>query len=641
MKQKRTAGHAQIGLFDGLIVDNFAGAGGASVGIELAMGRPVSIAVNHDEAAVMLHRENHPWTRHFREDVFAVDPVKECGGKRVRLAWFSPDCKHFSRAKGAALVDRKIRGLAWVVLRWAGTVHPDVILLENVPEFVTWGPVRKGKPVKSKAGQTYRKWYKQLSDLGYRIETRELCAANYGVPTIRTRFYLIARRDGQPIRWPQQTHGKRDSEAVRAGNMQPWKPAADCIDWSLPCYSIFESKEEIRKKHRAKVVRPLAENTMARVARGLDKFVVKSAEPFIVPNNTGNTPRPVSDPVPTVTTGGRNILAVPFLNQHKFNNVPQDVESPLTTVTAVGAHELVSPCLIQYHTEREERVRGQAMTEPLMTVDASNRYGLIAGYLTQYFGGEGHFHSVSDPLATATTKDRENLAAAYLTEYFGNAADGLGLRDPLHTVTARDREGLTIAHIHQFFGGADGTDARAPLPTVTSWDHNALELAHLAHFKGNGKAAGHEGQDPREPMRTVTAVDGQFAEVRTVVVRAESGAELFHWPEVRELLNRYCGYGLKADEVLLIRILGAWYFISDVGLRMLTPRELARAMGFPDDYIIERFADGKPVPRSQQVAKIGNAVCPRVAEALVRANLPECAPRKFAGIDDLNRYMSV
>lgn len=554
MKEKRTAGHAQIGLFDGLIVDNFAGAGGASVGIELAMGRPVSIAVNHDEAAVMLHRENHPWTRHFREDVFAVDPVKECGGKRVRLAWFSPDCKHFSRAKGAALVDRKIRGLAWVVLRWAGTVHPDVILLENVPEFVTWGPVRKGKPVKSKAGQTYRKWYKQLSDLGYRIETRELCAADYGVPTIRTRFYLIARRDGQPIRWPQQTHGKRDSEAVRAGNMQPWKPAADCIDWSLPCYSIFESKEEIRKKHGAKVVRPLAENTMARVARGLDKFVIKSAEPFIVPNNTGNAPHSVGDPVPTVTTGGRNILAVPFLNQHKFNNVPQDAESPLTTVTAVGAHELVTPCLIQYHTEREE---------------------------------------------------------------------------------------LTVAHIHQYFGGAEGTDARAPLPTVTSWDHNALELAHLAHFKGNGKAAGHEGQDPREPMRTVTAIDGQFAEVRTVVVRAESGAELFHWPEVREMLNRYCGYGLKADEVLLLRILGAWYFISDVGLRMLTPRELARAMGFPDDYIIDRFADGRPVPRSQQVAKIGNAVCPRVAEALVRANLPECAPRKFAGIDDLNRYMSV
>ena len=249
MSRRKEPGGEQIGLLDGLIVDNFAGAGGASVGIELAMGRPVSIAVNHDEAAVMLHKENHPWTRHFREDVFAVDPRKECGGRRVRLAWFSPDCKHFSRAKGAALVDRKIRGLAWVVLRWAGTVHPDVILLENVPEFVTWGPVRKGKPVKSKAGQTYRKWYAQLTALGYRIETREICAADLGVPTIRTRFYLNARGDGQLIRWPEKTHAKRTSEEARSGALPPWRSAAECIDWSLPCYSIFESKEEIREKH--------------------------------------------------------------------------------------------------------------------------------------------------------------------------------------------------------------------------------------------------------------------------------------------------------------------------------------------------------------------------------------------------------
>ena len=569
---------SQLGLFDGLIVDNFAGAGGASVGIELAMGRPVSIAVNHDEAAVMLHKENHPWTRHFREDVFAIDPRKECGGRRVRLAWFSPDCKHFSRAKGAALVDRKIRGLAWVVLRWAGTVHPDVILLENVPEFVTWGPVRKGKPVKSKAGQTYRKWYAQLTTLGYRIETREICAADLGVPTIRTRFYLIARRDGQPIRWPEQTHGKRTSEAVRSGRLLPWRSAAECIDWLLPCFSIFESKEEIRKKYGAKVVRPLAENTMARAAHGLDKFVIRAAEPFIVDCN------------------------------HSGGGHMQGVSEPLRTITSHDTGGLVSPCLLQYHTEQGERVRGQAVEDPLMTVDGSNRYGLMA---------------------------------AYLSEYYGNAQDGITLLDPMHTATGRDREGLTVAHIHQFFGGVDGSSVSGPLPTVTSWDHNSLELAHLAHFKGSGQRADVCGQDMREPLRTVTAADGQFAEVRTVVIRAGQGVSLGHWPEVRAMLNQYCGYALGEEEVLLLRIRNGWYFIYDVGLRMLTPRELARAMGFPDDYVIERFADGREVPRSQQVAKIGNAVCPRVAEALVRANLPECAPSRFEGIGELNRYMSV
>lgn len=576
--RREASQNAQIGILDELFVDNFAGAGGASVGIELATGRPVSIAVNHDEVAVMLHKKNHPWTRHLREDVFAVDPVKECGGRHVRLAWFSPDCKHFSRAKGAALVDRKIRGLAWIVLRWAGTVHPDVILLENVPEFVTWGPVRKGKPVKSKAGQTYRKWYAQLCALGYRIETRELCAADYGAPTIRTRFYLVARRDGQSIRWPEKTHGKRSSPEVQSGRLLPWRSAAECIDWSLPCYSIFESKEEIREKYGAKVVRPLADNTMARAAHGLDKFVIRAAEPFIVDCNH---------------SGGGHV---------------QGASEPLRTVTSRDTGGLISPCLMQYHTEQGERVRGQSVTEPIMTVDASNRYGLMASYLTEYFGG---------------------------------SHDGPNLRDPLHTATTRDREGLTVANIHQYFGGAEGSAVSGPLPTVTSWDHNALELAHLARFKGSGQRADACGQSAEEPLRTVTAADGQFAEVRTVMIRAGQGVPLGHWPEVRAMLNKYCGYTMGEDEILLLRICGKWFFIYDVGLRMLTPRELARAMGFPDDYVIERFADGTPVPRSQQVAKIGNAVCPRVAEALVRANLPECAPQRFAGIGELNQYMSV
>ena len=258
-------------LVDDIFVDSFAGGGGASTGIELATGHPVDIAINHDASAIMMHRKNHPFTEHYQEDVFGVDPVKAVRGRHVRLAWFSPDCKHFSRAKGAALVDKKIRGLAWIVLRWAGTVRPDVIMLENVPEFVTWGPVRKGKPIKSKAGQTYQKWYQQLSDLGYQIESKELCAADYGAPTIRKRFCLIARCDGNPIVFPERTHAPRDSEEVRSGKCKPWRSAAEIIDWSLPCYSIFASKEEIKQTYGATVMRPLKDNTMRRIAGGLDK----------------------------------------------------------------------------------------------------------------------------------------------------------------------------------------------------------------------------------------------------------------------------------------------------------------------------------------------------------------------------------
>lgn len=527
----------QIEIFADCFVDSFAGGGGASTGIELALGRPVDIAINHDMSAIMMHKRNHPYTEHYREDIWQVDPVTAVRGRHVRLAWFSPDCKHFSRAKGAALVDRHIRGLAWVVLRWAGTVHPDVIMLENVPEFVTWGPVRKGKPVKSKAGQTYRKWRGQLEDLGYKIDTRELCAADYGAPTIRTRFCLIASRDGCPIVWPERTHAPRGSEEVASGKCLPWRAASEIIDWALPCYSIFESKEDIRERYGVTAVRPLADNTMRRIARGLDKFVIRSAEPFIVSNNTGNAPHSARMPVPTITTcEGRNLLC--------------------------------APSLIQYHSEQSERVRGQRCDEPMMTVDASNRYGLSAAYLTQYFSGD-NTQSVENPLNTITTHDRENLT-----------------------------------------------------------------LAHLAHFKGQDK-----GQDPREPLMTITQATGQFGEVRTTVVRYDGDVDLRYWPRVRELLNRHCGYTLGDDDVLLLDIRGAWYFISDIGLRMLTPRELYDAMGFPHDYIIDRYEDGTPIRRADQVARCGNAVCPAVSEALVRANLPECHKGKIGSMRELRGVM--
>lgn len=299
----------QIGFMEEIIVDNFAGGGGASTGIELAASRPVAIAINHDRDAILLHKTNHPYTEHLQASVWDVDPVAVCRGRPVGLAWFSPDCKHFSKAKGAALVDRNIRGLAWIVLRWAGTVRPRVIMLENVEEFQTWGPVRKGKPIKKKAGQTFRRWKQQLEDLGYVVEHRELVAADYGAPTTRKRFVLIARCDGNPIVWPEPTHGPRDSEAVKAGKLKPWRSAAEIMDWNQPGYSIFASKQEIKEKFGVNAVRPLADNTLRRVIRGIDKFTIKSGKPFIVECNHGGDghTRSVEDPVNTVTgkyTGG-------------------------------------------------------------------------------------------------------------------------------------------------------------------------------------------------------------------------------------------------------------------------------------------------------------------------------------------------
>lgn len=535
--------NAQISILDEIIVDNFAGGGGASTGIELAEGRPVAIAINHDPDAILLHKTNHPYTEHLQASVWDVDPVAVCRGRPVGLAWFSPDCKHFSKAKGAALVDRNIRGLAWIVLRWAALVRPRVIMVENVEEFQTWGPVRKGKPVKSKAGQTFRKWKRQLEDLGYVIEHRELVAADYGAPTTRKRFVLVARCDGKPIVWPEPTHGPRDSEAVKAGKCLPWRSAAEIIDWTIPGYSIFDSKQEILERYGVKVVRPLAENTMRRVIRGVDKFTIRSGKPFIVPTGYGER----KGQAPRV----------------------HDIENPVSTVVSTVKQILVSPNLIQYHTEQTENVRASGMGVPINTVDASNRYG---------------------------------LTCANLVEYYGNGVP-LDLSEPMHTVTAHDREALCVAHI--------------------------------AEFKGQDI-----GQSVTSPLRTITASAGEFAECRAVLAKAVD-RNLGHWPEIRELLNRHCGYRLAEDEVILLMIRGIAYYIADITLRMLTPRELYNAMGFPPDYIIDRDYMGNAYGKTKQVARCGNAVCPPLAEAMVRANLPEWCGEKITTMERLNNAVAV
>lgn len=508
--------YAQESLVDEIIVDNFAGGGGASTGIELATGKRVAIAINHDPDAIRMHRTNHPYTEHLQASVWDVDPVAECRGRPVGLAWFSPDCKHFSKAKGAALVDRKIRGLAWITLRWAAKVRPRVIILENVEEFQTWGPVRRGKPVKKLAGTTFRKFISQLEALGYTVEFRELVAADYGAPTSRKRFYMVARCDGKPIVWPKPTHSK-----TGANGLPKWRSAAEIIDWSLPCPSVFDTKADIMGKYGLKAVRPLAKNTMRRIIRGVDKFTVRSGAPFIVECNH---------------SGGGHIA--PVGDAYK-------------TITAKHTGGIVAPSLIQYHTEQTESVRASGLGAPINTVDASNRYGLTCANLVEYYTG-------------------------------GRPLD---ITDAMHTVTSHDREAVVAAHIAKYYGGVVGEKVGEPLPTVTAIDHNAVCAAH--------------------------------------VVKMHGGDELGYWPEIRALLNEFCGYELAEDEVLLLEISGTLYYIADIGLRMLSPRELYNAMGFPPDYIIDRDYMGNEYKKSAQVARCGNAVCPPVASALVRSNLPE------------------
>lgn len=675
---------SQIDIFDEIIVDNFAGGGGASTGIELAAGRPVAIAINHDPDAILLHKTNHPYTEHMQASVWDVDPVEVCKGRPVGLAWFSPDCKHFSKAKGSALVDRNIRGLAWIVLRWAAKVRPRVIMLENVEEFQTWGPVRKGKPIKKKAGQTFRKWKSQLEDLGYVIEHRELVAADYGAPTTRKRFVLVARCDGKPIVWPERTHAPRDSEEVKSGKMKPWRSAAEIIDWGLPGYSIFASRKEIWENYGVRAQRPLKPNTLRRIIRGVDKFTIKSGNPFIVPTGygerKGQAPRvqdladplgtvvakdkftlcqPVAtpfgvecnhsggghvhdllDPLNTVTgkhTGGvASAVAVPYTFSNTGGSVGESAAGPVHTIRTAGGQVLASAnlmsigqtgggdrirdvrepgpttvskqecCavaanLIQYHTEQTGNVRGQGMEDPVMTVDSSNRYG---------------------------------LAGCNLVEYYGNG-NPIDVTEPMHTVTAHDREAVVSAHIQKFFGGVVGEDSREPLPTVTTVDHNALAAAHVVEFKGQDI-----GQSVDKPLRTITASWGEFAECRAVLTKAP-GRDLGNWPQIRELLNEYCGYNLAADEVILLIIRGIAYYISDITLRMLIPRELYNAMSFPLDYIIERDYMGNVYPKDKQVARCGNAVCPALAEAMVRANFPEWCNKKLSTMEEFHGAVAV
>ena len=474
-------------MIDGeLIVDNFAGGGGASTGIEMATGMSVDIAINHDPEAIKMHKANHPSTRHYCESVWDVDPIKACKGHPVGLAWFSPDCKHFSKAKGGKPKDKNIRGLAWVTCRWAALVRPRVIMLENVEEFKTWGPLnRSHRPIKKKQGETFKKFVRQLEELGYEVQTKELVAADYGAPTKRKRFFMVARCDGQPITWPEHTHAPADSEEVKKGLCKPYIGACTEIDFSLPCPSIFDTSEEIKEKYGIRAVRPLATKTMERIARGLKKFVLDNAEPFIVQCNHSGANwdycRNMNEPLPTITAKHGFGIVEPYIVQIGQTGFTEDrskdVRDPLTTIVSKNEHCLISPTLIQYHSETTDRaVRGQKLDQPLNTVDGSNRYGLVTSFLHKYYDGgyQGAGDTLENPLPTITARDHNSICAASLIQ-MNNHCDGRDIKEPLPTITAGDGHfGEVRAFLIKYYGDCTGQDIKAPLDTVTSHDRFGL-----------------------------------------------------------------------------------------------------------------------------------------------------------------------
>lgn len=561
-----------------LIVDNFAGGGGASTGIELATGYSVDIAINHDPEAIRMHKANHPRTKHYCESVWDVNPVEACKGNPVALAWFSPDCKHFSKAKGGKPKDKSIRGLAWVALRWAALVRPRVIMLENVEEFKTWGPLnRSHRPIKNKQGVTFERFIQQFKDLGYEVEFNELIAADYGAPTMRKRFFMIARCDGKPIVWPEPTHGPLNSEKVINGLLEPYVGAYTQLDFSLPCPSIFDTAEEIKENYGIRAVRPLAPKTMERIARGLKKFVIDNTEPFIVQvNHSGNKSdycNSMNEPLKVITSKNGFGIVEPYMvqiGQTGFTaDRSKDVREPLTTIVSKNEHCVVQPVLapiIDKAYGGNYQGGGSAIDEPLDTITTVDHNRLVEAKLEPY-----------------TTGNQQCLISPTLIQYHSetskNEVRGQSLEEPIMTVDGSNRYGLVTSFLSKFYKTGTGQDVREPLHTITtSAGHFGEVRAFLIKYYGEGT-----GQDIKNPLDTVTS----------------------------------------RDRFGLVTIEGVDYQIVDIGLRMLEPKELYGCQGFPSDYIIDKDYTGKAYPRSEQVRRCGNAVCPPIPKALVRANLPE------------------
>ena len=555
-----------------LVVDLFAGGGGASTGIEQAIGRAVDLAVNHDPEAISVHTANHPQTRHFCSDVFEVNPLVVTEGQPVGLLWASPDCKHFSKAKGGKPVSKKIRSLAWVVVKWAKLAKPRVICLENVEEFQTWGPLGKDqRPCPQRKGQTFQRWVAQLRNLGYKVEWKELRACDFGAPTIRKRLFLVARRDGLPIVWPKPTHAKPDAKGKVPAGMKPWRTAADCIDWNIPAPSIFARSK------------PLADATCRRIAKGIMRYVVEAEQPFIVPGvagtliQTGYGERPgqaprvpgLDKPLGTVVAGQKHAVVQAFLAKHYTGVVGTELDHPTGTVTTVDHHSIVTAHLTKFRVGSV----GTAIDEPVHTVTAGgtpkrpstgNTMGLVTANLIHMGHGEGKCG----------------------TKRFSHGIRDV--EDPLNTITAQGAAaGIVTSHMVKLRGQNVGAATDEPVHTISAQGtHHGEVRAFLVKYYGSDK----DGQELPDPLHTIPT----------------------------------------RDRFGLVMVKGEPYAIVDIGLRMLTPRELYRAQGFPDGYRIDTGAAGEPITKTAQVRMCGNSVCPPLARALVDANFSEAQAHRRA-----------
>ncbi|WES88802.1 DNA cytosine methyltransferase [Dickeya fangzhongdai] len=648
---------------NGLVVVGFAGGGGSCEGIKQALGFEPHIAMNHNPVAMAMHAMNHPRTLHYPEDIFSVDPVVSTGGLPVLLGWFSPDCRHFSKAKGGTPVKKEIRGLAWVVLRWALAVRPRVLMMENVEEFRGWGPLiadKKGHlyPDPARAGETFQGFVGMLgagvphnhpsideaceflkikrdsdearrltAGLGYNVDHRELRASDHDTPTIRKRLFVVARRDGNPVQWPEPTHGDPATASVIDGLIKPWRTAAECIDWSIPTRSIFGRKKD------------LADNTLRRIVRGLQRFVIDNPNPYIV--RIGQT-----------GYGG--------------SGMQYSCEQPLTTITSKNEHCLIEPFVVKAnHTSTKTKYdcfRGQSMRRPLQTITKTHGFSVAAPVVVRQFGNSnaqrpdhpvgtimpggggktqvasavlvgaggpaysGKPRDINSPAITLTTKSHTALVSANLIKHYGGnySGAGVGVGEPLHTITTTDHHALTTSHLVKLRGTCrDGQAVDEPMPTVTAGGNHVGEVrAFLTKYYGNER----DGIAVDEPMHTIPTRDrfgltsvqcepepltddqryGAWWCARLFDKFSDANADFHLFPVPRQ---QYLSVGE--------------YVIVDICMRMLEPRELYNANGFPPDYIIDRDADGNVISKADQVARCGNAVCPPVARALVRANLPE------------------
>ena len=648
-----------------LVIDLFAGGGGASTGIEQAIGRAVDIAINHDPEAVALHQANHPQTKHYVSDVFEVDPVAVVEGRPVGMLWASPDCKHFSKAKGGKPVSKKIRGLAWVVIKWAKLVRPRVIFLENVEEFQTWGPLgADNRPCPEKKGRTFKRWKSSLENLGYKVDHREDRASDLGTPTIRKRLFLVARCDGHPIVFPDATHGAPASLPVKQKKLKPYRTAAECIQWDIPAPSIFDR------------TRPLAEATNRRIAKGIMRYVVNAANPFIVPltHQGGDRTEDITKPFNTITGAnrGEKALIVPTMVQTGYGEregqAPRelDLHKPLGTVVAGQKHALVTAFLNEHAQASSQRV--MPIDEPLRTQMAEvkgGHFSMVAASLVKHYTGVVG-SDMADPLGTVTSVDHHSLLTAHLTK-FRSGSVGSAMDEPVHTVTAggtpaRASTGNVMGMVTAVLAGVGGRAAQSrprgldePTATGTSKADAALITANLVHM-GHGEGAegtkrwSHGVRDIEDPLNTITAQGMPAALVTSNLIKLRGtskegqpvdeplhtiSAQGTHHAEVRAFLIKY--YGTDQDPQLgeplhtvttkdrfgLVTVAGQEYQIVDIGLRMLTPRELYRAQGFPESYQIERGGDGRVLTKTAQVRMCGNSVCPPMAKAYVAANYIE------------------